>query len=274
MLWIAVHLPQLSLESFAVTVHPAWRDRPMALIEAHRITQVDARAAQLGIQPGAKRATALALAGDLVLGQADPTRDAQALLAAAYAALPFTPMVCAQACDSSGAAAPVVLLEVQASLRFFRGLPRLVDRLQRVLHPLGHGAQLASAPTALGAAMLSRWRSDLVHGMHSSDLGALQRLLDDAPVWLLGPGREHWEALQGMGLRQLSDLRHLPRSGLARRFGTALLADLDRARGDAPDPRAPIVCPRVFEQRIELFTRADNAEQMMAGARVLIARLL
>ena len=83
MLWIAVHLPQLSLESFAATVNPAWRDRPMALIEAHRITQVDARAAQLGIQPGAKRATALALAGDLVLGQADPARDAQALQAAA-----------------------------------------------------------------------------------------------------------------------------------------------------------------------------------------------
>src|SRR5206468_1946698 len=29
-----------------------------------------------------------------------------------------------------------------------------------------------------------------------------------------------------------------------------------------------------FEQRIELFTRADTAEQMMAGARVLIERLL
>jgi protein ImuB len=219
MLWIAVHMPQLSLESFAATVNPAWRDRPMALTEAHRVTQVDARAARLGIQPGAKRATALALAGDLVLGQVDPARDAQALQAAAYAALSFTPMVCAQACDSTGAAAPVVLLEVQASLRFFRGLPRLVDRLRRVLHPLGHGVQIASAPTALGAGMLARWRSDLVHGTHSADLGALQRLLDDAPVWLLGPGREHWEALQGMGLRQLSDLRHLPRAGLARRFG-------------------------------------------------------
>jgi protein ImuB len=77
-----------------------------------------------------------------------------------------------------------------------------------------------------------------------------------------------------MGLRRLSDLRHLPRSGLARRFGTALLADLDRARGDAPDPREPIVCPPVFEQRIELFTRADTAQQMMAGAQVLIARLI
>jgi protein ImuB len=274
MLWIAVHLPQLSMESFAATVSPAWRGRPLALIESHRITHVDARAAALGVQPGAKRSTALALAGDLVLGQADPARDAQALQAVGYAALSFTPMVCIEATDGAGTPAPVVLLEVQSCLRCFGGFRRLLASLQRALQPLGHELQMASAPTALSAAVLARWRDDLASGPHSIDLVALRRLIDDAPVWLLGPGREHWEALQGMGLRRLSDLCHLPRSGLSRRFGTALLAELDRARGDAPDPREPIVCPPVFEQRIELFTRADNAEQMMAGARVLITRLI
>jgi protein ImuB len=274
MLWIAVHLPQLSMESFAATVDPEWRGRPLALIEAHRITHVDARAAELGVQPGAKRSTALALAGDLVLGQADPARDAQALQAVGYVSLAFTPMVCVEETDGSGTPAPVVLLEVQSCLRFFGGFRRLLACLQRELQPLGHELQIASAPTALGAALLARWRTDLASGPHSVSLDALRRLLDDAPVWLLGPGREHWEALQGMGLRQLSDLHHLPRSGLARRFGTSLLAALDRARGDAPDPREPIVCPPVFEQRIELFTRADTAEQMMTGAQVLIARLI
>jgi protein ImuB len=274
MLWIAVHLPQLSMESFAATVDPAWRSRPLALIEAHHITHVDARAATLGVQPGAKRSTALALAGDLVLGQADQQRDAQALQAVGYAALAFTPMVCVEATDGAGTPAPVVLLEVQPCLRYFGGLRRLLVGLQHALQPLGHELQIASAPTALGAALLARWRSDLASGSHSADIAALRCLLDDAPVWLLGPGREHWEALQGMGLRQVSDLRHLPRAGLARRFGTALLADLDRALGAAPDPREAIVCPPVFEQRIELFTRADSAEQMMAGARVLIARLI
>ncbi|HEY6512879.1 MAG TPA: DNA polymerase Y family protein [Burkholderiaceae bacterium] len=274
MLWIAVHLPQLSLESFAATLDPAWQGRPLALIEAHRITQADARAAALGIQPGAKRATALALASDLVLGEADAARDASALQAAGHTALAFTPMVCLEPTDGTGAPAPVVLLEVQASQRCFGGWRHLLQRLRQALQPLGHRCRIASAPTALGAALLARWRDDLVHGAHSTDFAALRRLLDDAPVWLLGPGREHWEALQGMGLKRLSDLRHLPRAGLARRFGPALLADLDRARGDAPDPREPIVLPPKFEQRIELFTRADNAEQLMAGARVLVARLL
>ncbi len=274
MLWIAVHLPQLSMESFAATLDAATRRRPLALIEAHRITHVDARAADLGVQPGARRSTALALAADLALGQADPGRDAQALQAVGYAALAFTPMVCVEATDGAGTPAPVVLLEVQSCLRCFGGFRQLLGCLQRELQPLGHELQIASAPTALGAALLARWRDDLVHGAHSIDPAALRRLLDDAPVWLLGPGREHWEALQGMGLRRLADLRHLPRSGLARRFGNALLAALDRASGDAPDPREPIVCPPVFEQRIELFTRAESAEQMMTGARVLIAHLI
>jgi len=271
-LWIAVHLPQLSLESFAATVNPAWRERPMALIEAHRITHADAHAARLGIQPGARRSTALALASDLVLGQADAARDASALQSVGHAALAFTPMVCVH--GAAGAAEPVVLLEVQPSLRCFGGFKPLLERLQAALEPLGHAVQLASAPTALGAALLARWRDDLVRGPHSMNLDALRQLLDDAPVWLLDPGREHREALQGMGLHRLADLRHLPRAGLARRFGPALLADLDRARGDAPDPREPMACPPVFEQRIELFARAESVEQMMAGARVLIVRLL
>jgi len=274
MLWIAVHLPQLSLESFAATVDPAWQSRPLALIEAHRITQADARAVALGIQPGAKRATALALASDLVLGEADAARDAAALQAVGHAALVFAPMVCLESTDSTGTPAPVVLLEVQSSLRCFGGFRPLLKQLRQALQPFRHRCQVASAPTALGATLLARWRDDLVHGAHSTDLAALRRLLDDAPVWLLGPGREHWEALQGMGLKQLSDLHHLPRTGLARRFGPALLADLDRARGAAPDPREPIVPPLKFEQRIELFTRADNVEQLMAGAHVLIMRLL
>jgi len=270
MLWLAVHLPALSLESFAATLPPEAQARPLALIDAHRITQVNARAAALGVQPGCKRATALALAADLLLGQADAARDVQALQAVVHAALAFTPSVCIDAT----AGVPVVLLEVRASLRYFGGFAKLLQRLQAALRPLKHRMQFAAAPTPLGSALLARWRDDLARGVHSTDRAALRRLLDEAPVWLLGPGREHWEALQGMGLTRLADLRHLPRSGLARRFGPALLADLDRARGDAPDPREPIEPAPCFDQRLELFARADTAEQLLAGARVLLVRLL
>ena len=77
-----------------------------------------------------------------------------------------------------------------------------------------------------------------------------------------------------MGLHSVADLRRLPRDGLARRFGPALLLALDRARGDAPDPQAWVELPPQFSDKLELFARADTTDQLLAGARVLLARLV
>ncbi len=270
MRWIALHLPLLSLETFAATV--AQTDRPLALADADRvITAADARARALGIQPGLKRATALALAPQLVLGQADMARDLQAVTAVAHAALAFTPMVVLQppADRDRDRASDTVLLEVRSTLRYHGGLAALLVRLRHALAPLGHRVHGVDAPVALGAALLAR-----VHRrLQCEDRAAMQAALDAAPVWLLGPGRAHWEALQGMGLQTLADLRRLPRAGLARRFGERLLDELDRAYGDRPDPREPLVLPPSFDNRIELFARADTTEQVLHGAALLLARL-
>ena len=275
MLWIALHLPLLSLESFAATLAPELKAQPIALMDAQRILSVNPGARALGVKPGLKRATALALAPQLTLGLADAARDAQALTAVVHAALAFTPMVAiepahAVASAHSAASADTVLLDVQASLRYFGGLPALLVRLHAALAPLGHRLHTASAPTALGAALLARIHPQL----HCADLAATCGALAAAPVWLIGPGREHWEALQGMGLRTIANLRELPRSGLARRFGEAVLSELDRATGARPDPREPIRLAPTFDSRLELFARADTTEQLLYGAGVLLARLV
>ena len=297
MLWLALHLPLLSLEAFSATLTPEARARPAVLIAEHCVCTVNAAAAARGIRPGAKRATALALAADLLLAQADAARDDAALQAVAHAALAFTPAVTLQ--DGQ-----TVLLEIHASLRLFGGPAALRQRLLEALAPLGHRVQMAAAPTALGAALLAQWqpadRGDLVLGAHATRLQALQALLDEAPVWMLGapwtrqaestpqggrrtlgrpggspgPGQVHWDALQGMGLHTLADLRALPRSGLARRFGEGLLDDLDRALGLKPDPRRPIQLPATFDTRLELFASADSTAQVLHAAAVLLARLV
>lgn len=274
MLWLALHLPLLSLEAFRATLPPGApgeRQRPVALIDRHRIAAVDAAAAAAGLRPGMKRATALALAADLLLADSQAARDAAALQAVVHAALAFTPAVTLHD-------AQTVLLEVQASLRLFGGPAALQRRLLEALAPLGHRVQAAAAPTALGAALLATWhpadRGDLVLGAHARHLPALQPLLDAAPVGLLGPGREHGEALQGMGLHRLADLRALPRAGLARRFGAALLDEIDRALGLQPDPRPWIALPAAFDSRLELYARAETTDQLLAGAAVLLARLV
>jgi protein ImuB len=281
MLWLALHLPLLSLEAFKATAlgaAPGATQPPIALLAEHRIVLPDAAAAARGVRAGMKRATALALAADLLLAQADSQRDAAALQAVAHAALGFTPAVTLHETHT-------VLLEVSASLRLFGGLAALHRKLLETLAPLGHHVLSAAAPTALGAALLAKWLAlpaaerpgadfDPLSGPHTTRLAALARLLDAAAVWLLGPGREHWEALQGMGLRTLSDLRELPRAGLARRFGEGLLEDLDRALGRAPHPQQWLELPAVFETRLELYERADSAEQVLAAAAIVLARLV
>ncbi len=314
MLWIALHLPLLSLESFTTTLLPELpglcelQKSPVALMDAQRVLHANAAALALGVKPGLKRATALALAPHLTLGQADATRDALALTSVAHVALAFTPsVVCGgdnHADTDNRADAHTVLLEVHASLRYFGGFERLLQSLQAAAAPLGHTLQIASAPTAQGAALLSRMAMSGVASevtpkvtskasssassgvssgassrasslaVHCTDLASLTRTLDRAPVWLLGPGREHWEALESMGLRTLGDLRRLPRSGLARRFGEALLDELDRALGQRPDPRVWLSLPEVFSSKLELFARADTTEQVLHGASILLMRLV
>jgi len=97
--------------------------------------------------------------------------------------------------------------------------------------------------------------------------------IDRLPVALLA-GPQGAQDLQAMGVRTLGGLRALPRAGLARRVGPALLQTLDRARGDRPDPRVWLVAPETFESGLELQARADNAAQLLQAADVLLARLL
>ncbi len=279
MLWLALHLPALSLESWAATRGPDQAGRPLALLHEHQVLHVDALARARGVRTGLKRATALALAPDLQLGLADARRDAQALRAVVDVALGFSPSVTWLPPGALAASSALVgvRLEVQSCLRYFGGLPALLARLRDALAPLGHRVQIASAPTALGAALLAGWRDDLALGPHSSGpdaRAALQTLLDGVPLPLLAAGGAHAAALQGMGLHTLADLRRLPRDGLARRFGPALLADIDQARGHAPEAHAWLTLPPSFASRLELMCRADTSAQLLVGARVLLARLV
>jgi len=262
-LWIGLYLPWLSLEAFAATLPPEARGTPIALMHLHQVVSLNRAAHALGVQRGMKRATALALAPQLLFGEAHEGRDAAALQAVAHAALAFSPVVCLS--PPAG-----VLLEVSSTLRYFGGIDRLAQRLDDTLAPLGHRVFRARAPTAQGAALLSRWRD----GVQCPDLATLQAALDDAPLPVLAAAQPHLETFEGMGLRQLGELRRLPRAGLARRFGEGLLDELDSASGDRPDPREAVVLPPAFDSEVELFARADTTDQLLYGAEVLLARLV
>ena len=279
MLWIGVHLPELSLECFIATLAPVFdvddaggdvegdAFGPVALIEQHRLVGVNAAARECGLQPGQKRATALGLAPAARLGEADPLRDAAALLAVAHAMMAFTPAV-------SIAPGHVVLAEVQASLRYFGGPARLLERLRAALAPLGHALRIACAPTPQAAQWLAAWRDDTRAAAPPPRTKAeLRASLGGFPVALMAAAAAHLPTLRALGLATVADLWKQPRAGLTRRFGAELLADIDRALGDLGDPRPSLEPAPEFDSRLELFMRADDSAALLSGAAVLLNRL-
>ena len=269
MLWIGIHLPALSLESFIATLAPPDDDLAdigaVALIAHHRVVAANAAARECGVRPGQKRATALALAPQARLGEADPARDDAALMAVAHVALGFTPAV-------SFGGDHVVLAEVQASLRYFGGLPRLLQRLRAELAPLGHALRLACAPTAQGAQWMAVGHDD-ADAAPTNGRPDWRARVGAMPVARMAAAVPHLAALESLGLATAAHLWKQPRAGLTRRFGGALLADIDRALGDLADPRPALQPAPTFDSRLELFMRADDSAALLTGAAVLLNRL-
>ena len=275
MLWVALHLPLLSLESFAATLAGAARERRRGAGDRPR-----RRAPHLGRQRGGAgaRRQARAEAGDRARARAAPharpgrsgaRRRSDAAAGACRARLHAPRLAAAASRAGRGGRHRAARGATRACATSAASIA-CSQRLQQAIAPLGHAVRIATAATAQGAAVLARVEPP----PRCASLEATRQALAAAPVWLLGPGREHWEALQGMGLRQVGDLLGLPRAGLARRFGETLLAEIDAAFGRRPDPREAIVPARLFESRLELFARADSTEQVLHGASILLARLV
>jgi protein ImuB len=257
------------LEAWVVTLQPDQRSQPLALMAGTRVAACNDEASRCGLQVGMKRATALALAPQLIRGQADPTREAEALRALAYAALQFTPAVTLY--DSA-----TVLLEVSTTQRAMGGLQRLVEELQSSIATWGFTRRLVIAPTAGGAALLARWHGADIHlkGECQLSLRDLKNIVLHAPLILLKAAAQSWSQLQLMGLSSIGDVQALPRDGLNRRLGPQLMSELDALYGDVPQAHAWVTLPEHFEARLELYARADTTQQVLCGANILMERLL
>jgi protein ImuB len=261
MLWIAVCLPHLPLE-----VHAA-ADVPLAIGDAQGVTHANTIARQAGVDPGMRRATALALCPTLRVIPRDPVKERQALHAVAMWALQFTPKVSLLPIDETIPSG--LLLEVRGSLRLFDGVEAIEYALRRGLAAQGHAAQLAVAPTAQAAWLLAR-STQHARVMRRADLHDAVLAL---PAWLLEAGRASWDKLQGIGVKSIGDLHALPRAGMTQRFSGALIDEIDRALGTQPDPRVWFTAPPTFACRVELMARVESAEALLFAARRLIVQL-
>jgi protein ImuB len=125
------------------------------------------------------------------------------------------------------------------------------------------------APTALAALAAAR------NGARCfiTDPRQLPARLKLLPVGVLRWPGDANARLLGMGVRTLGDLLRLPRAGFARRFGPALLADLDRLQGHRADPRRRLARRERFKTRVDLDHEIDDHDRILEALRPLLDEL-
>lgn len=268
MLWIALYLPDLSLEAAA---RGAPDRQALALAEgpANRplVCAANAAARSSGVVAGMPLAAAQALCAELLAMPRDSAREAAALVALAGWAGQFTPTV---SVDEGGAG---LLLEVEGSLELFGGLMPLLARVRRGVRELGFTAVPGVAPTPLAAWWLAQARHVQL-GVRSCVTPAhLEERLRPLPLAALGWPRDDIDRLEGLGIRRLGGVLDLPRDGFSRRFGPTLTALLDKALGRLPDPRALFSPSETFSSRLELPAEVEHVEALLFPLRRLLAEL-
>lgn len=263
-MWACILLPSLALDG-------ALRNRPIvggpfALVagpeQQPRLVAINVHARHAGLHPGQRLAEAEAICRNLLTAEHDPRRLASDLYLIAAWAYRFS---------SEVALVPprAIVLEVGRSLGLFGPWPRLETRLREELAGLGFHHRIALAPNPCAAKVLA----GVTNGACILGDNELERALAAVPIARAGLPTNAAEALPGMGIRSLGGLLALPRSGLQRRFGAALVAALDRLLGDLPPPYTPYRPPDRFEGHVELPAEVTNHTTLLFPLRRLLGDL-
>jgi protein ImuB len=266
-LWIAAHVPQLSLLSLPAGAAAA----PLVVLDESRnprIVDADARAQAAGVRPGMTLAAALAAAPHIDARPRDAARELALMQRLAGIAAAFTPQVSIEAPDG-------LLLEIKPSIRLFGGLKELCRQLREACladAAFAHsGAQphFTLAPTAMAALAAARAGARCF----ITDPRQLPARLKLLPVRVLRWREDANARLLAMGVRTLGDLLRLPRAGFAKRFGPASLADLDRLLGRSADPRRRLTRRERYSGRVDLDQESENHDRILEALRPLLDEL-
>jgi protein ImuB len=258
--YVGIHLPRLSLEVF----RPRWSPKPehgSVVLDHDKVSVADRRARAAGIHAGMKRGGVLTLSPHTLLYDRHPTGENDMLREVAFALMKFSPLVALRE-DAS------IVVDVTASLRLFGGIAALCRQMREIVDAIGVTARMSTAPTGQGAWLLARRGKRRVLKMRS-----LERTLGELPFFAAPEVSVFADWFTGLGCQTLADIRRLPRAGLKKRCGVALLDSLDRAYGLAPELHEWLEAPPTFSARIELPDRIEHADAMLFAARRLIVQL-
>jgi protein ImuB len=265
-LWLAIVFPALPLQLAARALET---DAPLVVVDGPaqrlQVAFCNGDACRAGIAPGQKLAAAQALDGNLIAVERRPERERDALLELAGWAGQFSAAVTVR--DDG------LLVETGGSRRLFGGRARLNREIAAQLAGLGYRAAFGEAATPQAARWLAQARAQGLVVASPLAPEQLRGALAPLPLAALGWPADTLDTLHALGLRTLHDLRQLPREGVNKRFGTGLLADVDRALGLLPDPQPAFEPPERFFAAIELPADIVDSAQLMFPAQRLLRSL-
>lgn len=270
-LWIAAQVPRLALLAVRRTVSKGEDTTPLVVVDedrSPRVFEADARAREAGVRPGMTLGAALAVAPGLDARPRDAAGEGEILQHLATLASRFTPQVSIEPPDG-------LLLEIKPSITLFGGLRSLCRALREacradpLLAQVGAEPHFTLAPTPLAALAAARAGARCF----ITDPMVLAARLKPLPLSVLRWPEEANLRLTAMGVRTLGELLRLPRAGFARRFGPALLADLDRLLGRRADPRARLVPRARYRGVCDLDHEIEDHERILEALAPLLEEL-
>jgi protein ImuB len=263
--WAALFFPSLPLDVFARAWPPQAHARAFVVDSGGHVPRVIAAneaARTAGMRSDMLLSAAYALAPDLVCQARDLPAEEAALAQLATYTLRFTPAV-------SIVAPAALVADIGGSLRLFGGREKLLERLLGGVHRRGFAARLGVAPTPLAALAFARAGREAA----ADSFASLNTALAPLPLAHFDVPEAARSTLAAAGVRTFGDADRLPRDGLARRFGPALVAMLDRAAGRASDPREPYVPPPQFASKLELPASVHDVESLGFAVNRLVQEL-
>jgi protein ImuB len=161
-----------------------------------------------------------------------------------------------------------LLLEIRGSLRLFGPPDALQARIDADWARDGLRARSAAAPSPLAALWLARAGASIA----IEDPAALAGRLAALPLACTGWDAPRLERLRAIGVTRLGELLRLPRAGLARRFGPALIAELDAALARVSAPRRAFVPLERFAARRDFEVEIEETSRLAAALAPLVER--
>jgi protein ImuB len=302
---LSLWFPRLEAERVA-RAEPQLARGPLAVVGEARgalvLTSLDAAAEAEGLRRGMALGDARAICPGLLTRPHEPRRSADTLAALRRWAGRFSPWVAEEGTEG-------LVLDVTGCAHLFGGEAGLVAAVEAGAAALGltvrigladtlgaawavaHYAGTTAAPAHAGDAIdqearatrsrasRRRWERDgapPAQGAQGRGIvppGGVRAAIGPLPVAALRLSPEAVAALQGRGLRRVEDLARLPRAQLARRIGPEVVARLDQALGQAPEPVSPASPAARFAVRLTCPEPIGTESDVLAGLDRLLAPL-